>query len=98
VKQVWFGFLQNMPRRLPRRYPWSRRNSRILLSLRSSGAVMFQHPVADDPGLPFEALFSQLAPQLGSVMTSLLPPLFQVFAITIERAFSAPKALFWKAV
>ena len=59
---------------------------------------MFKHPVADDPGLPFEAFITQLAPQLGSGMTSLLRPLVQVFAITIERAFSATRTLFWKAV
>ena len=46
---------------------------------------MFSDPVAYDAGLAGEPLFTQLAPELGGIVTALLPTLLQILLMPINR-------------
>jgi hypothetical protein len=46
---------------------------------------MFSDPVAYDAGLAGEPLFTQLGPELGGIVTALLPTLLQILLMPIDR-------------
>ena len=46
---------------------------------------MFFDPVAYDAGLAGEPLFTQLGPELGGIVTALLPTLLQILLMPIDR-------------
>ena len=46
---------------------------------------MRSNPVAHNGGLARKALVTQLPPELSGIVTSLVPALFEIFAMSIDR-------------